>query len=284
MSLSKGWPAPAKINRFLHITGRRSDGYHLLQTLFHLLDFGDTLDFDITATGEISTLFSIPGVPTEANLIVRAARLLQQQSQSKHGVAINLIKRLPMGGGLGGGSSDAATTLVALNHLWDCGFSQQALAHMGATLGADVPVFVMGHTAWGEGIGDQLTPVDLEEEWFLVLIPPIHISTADIFSAQELTRDCSAIKIRAFLEGIGTNVCQPVATKRYPELGRAVEWLAHYGDARMTGTGAAIFAPFQSYDAAKQVEALIPSEWRSFVAQGCNVSPLQHRLTQAQAG
>lgn len=272
------WPAPAKLNLFLHITGRRADGYHLLQSVFQFLDYCDDIHFTVRADGAIIRGSELPGVPAEQDLVVRAARLLQQASGSPLGAEIRVVKRLPMGGGLGGGSSDAATTLVALNHLWSCGLSSLELAALGLRLGADVPVFIHGHAAWAEGVGEQLTPVELPEPWFLVLIPAVSVSTAEIFGAAELTRNSPPITIRAFLAGEGGNVCETVVRSRYPAVAAALDWLGQYGTARMTGTGACVFAAFESEVLAQQAFAQRPDEWHGFVARGRNRSPLHERL------
>lgn len=280
MTAAPSWPAPAKINLFLHITGRRDDGYHLLQTAFQFLDYGDELMFEVRDDGQVNRLVEVPGVPAGQDLIVRAARCLQQQSGTSLGVDIRINKHLPMGGGLGGGSSDAATTLVALNHLWQLGFSQQRLADIGLGLGADVPVFVHGRAAWAEGVGEHLTPLELPQSWFLVVIPPCHVPTAEIFSDSQLTRDSQSIKIPAFLAGQGENVCEPVVRKRFPDVDKALNWLANFSPARMSGTGACVFAPFNSEAEAQRVMAQMPGEWQGFVAKGLNRSPLLARLAK----
>ena len=280
MTAAPSWPAPAKINLFLHITGRRDDGYHLLQTAFQFLDYGDELMFEVRDDGQVNRLVEVPGVPAGQDLIVRAARCLQQQSGTSLGVDIRINKHLPMGGGLGGGSSDAATTLVALNHLWQLGFSQQRLADIGLGLGADVPVFVHGRAAWAEGVGEHLTPLELPQSWFLVVIPPCHVPTAEIFSDSQLTRDSQSLKIPAFLAGQGENVCEPVVRKRFPDVDKALNWLANFSPARMSGTGACVFAPFNSEAEAQRVMAQMPGEWQGFVAKGLNRSPLLARLAK----
>ena len=268
------WPAPAKLNLFLHLTGRRADGYHELQTLFQFLDFGDSLKFEWREGAEIRLMDSLDNVEQQNNLIFRAARLLQTTCNIHSGVDIYLKKRLPMGGGLGGGSSDAATTLVVLNSLWQCGLNKQQLAALGLQLGADVPVFIGGHAAWAEGVGEKLTVAFPPEPWYLVVKPDCHVSTAEIFSSGELTRDCEAITISRFLSGEGRNVCEPVVCKRHPEVAQALDWLSQYGDARMTGTGACVFVSFDSQAQAQLVADVLPDDWQGFVAKGCNVSPL----------
>ena len=268
------WPAPAKINLFLHITGQRSDGYHELQTAFQFLDYCDQLQFEVTERTAIHLLTPIAGVDNKNNLIVRAATMLQQHAQIKQGVDIALEKHLPMGGGLGGGSSNAATTLVALNKLWNCQLSTDDLAQLGLILGADIPVFIHGSAAWAEGVGEILTPISPPEPWYTVIIPDCHISTAKIFSSPELTRNCEPITISRFLSGEGRNVCEDVVKKHYPPVSEALEWLAQYAKPRMTGTGACVFADFGSQTQAQQVVDNLPEGWQGFVAKGCNHSPL----------
>lgn len=274
------WPAPAKLNLMLHITGRRDDGYHLLQSVFQFLDYGDEITIATRDDGMIRRLNELPGVDAEQDLVVRAARLLQQQSGSTLGADIRVDKLLPMGGGLGGGSSDAATVLVALNRLWGTGLSLEQLAVLGLQLGADVPVFVHGQAAWAEGVGEILQPVELPEPWYLVIIPPVEVSTAEIFSDPQLTRDCQAIKIRDFLAGQGGNVCQPVASRHYPEIAQALAWLGQFASAKMTGTGSCIFAAFDTEAQAQEVYRQLPEGWRGFVAKGSNRSALQRRLAE----
>ena len=270
------WPAPAKLNLFLHITGQRDDGYHLLQTVFQFLDFGDCLRFTLCDDGQVQRHSDLPGVKPAEDLVVRAARLLQQACNTTQGVEIDVDKRLPLGGGLGGGSSDAATTLVALNYLWQCGLDQMALTRLGLQLGADVPVFIQGQAAWAEGVGEQLTPVDLPEPWFVVLCPPITVSTAEVFSAPQLRRDCPPITIRDFLAGGDVeNVCEPLVRKRYPEVDAALRDLGAYAPARMTGTGACVFAAFDKETAARQAYDALATKWPGFVARGLNTSPLR---------
>lgn len=271
-------PAPAKLNLMLHILGRRADGYHELQTLFQFLDFGDELGFALRTDGEIRLHTPIDGVPHDSNLIVRAARLLQQNSGCSLGADIWLDKRLPMGGGIGGGSSDAATTLLGLNHLWQLGCSEDQLAALGLSLGADVPVFVRGHAAFAEGVGEKLQAVTLTEPWFLVAIPQVFVSTAEVFSDPELTRDTPPIKVRSLLEGGGHNDCQPVVQKRYPEVHNALILLNKFVPARLTGTGACVFGSFPNRDDADKVARQLPATLPSFVAQGRNISMLQRKL------
>lgn len=274
-------PAPAKLNLFLHITGRHADGYHLLQTLFQFLDHGDTLHFTPRADGQLHLQPELPGVATEDNLIIRAARLLQQASGTMQGADIQLDKRLPMGGGIGGGSSDAATTLVGLNHLWQTSLSLDQLAELGLTLGADVPVFVRGRAAWAEGVGEQLTPVELDEPWYLVVVPPCQVSTAEIFSDERLTRDTPAITLAAFREHGGRNDCLPVVTARYTEIRNTLILLNKFCEAKMTGTGSCLFGAFPNEREADKVRARLPATLQAFVAKGCNVSPLHALLDKA---
>ncbi|WP_296220715.1 4-(cytidine 5'-diphospho)-2-C-methyl-D-erythritol kinase [Pseudomonas sp. UBA2684] len=275
-------PAPAKLNLMLHILGRRADGYHELQTLFQFLDYADELHFALRDDGEIHLHSDIPGVPHDSNLIVRAARQLQQQSQCTLGADIWLDKRLPMGGGIGGGSSDAATTLLGLNHLWQLAWDEDRLAALGLSLGADVPVFVRGRAAFAEGVGERLTPVALTEPWFLVAIPQVLVSTAEVFSDPELTRDTPPIKVRSLLEGGGRNDCQPVVEKRYPDVRNALILLNKFVPTRLTGTGACVFGSFPNQDDADKVARQLPATLPSFVAQGRNISML-HRKLQALA-
>lgn len=271
-------PAPAKLNLFLHITGRRADGYHELQTLFQFLDHADELGFALREDGEIHLRTPIDGVPHDSNLIVRAARLLQQESGTTLGADIWLDKRLPMGGGIGGGSSDAATTLLGLNHLWQTGLDEDRLAALGLRLGADVPVFVRGRAAFAEGVGEQLQAVELSEPWFLVAVPQVFVSTAEVFSAPELTRHTPPIKVRSLLEGGGHNDCQPVVEARYPEVRNALILLNKFVPARLTGTGACVFGSFPNRDDADKVARQLPATLPSFVAQGRNISMLHRRL------
>lgn len=277
------WPAPAKLNLFLHVCGRRADGYHLLQTVFQLLDFGDVLRFAPRPDGAIRRVKDLPGVPADDDLCVRAARLLQAATGTTQGVDIELDKRLPLGGGLGGGSSDAATTLVALNALWDTGLDTPALARLGLQLGADVPVFVHGLSSWGEGVGERLSPVELGSMWYLVLFPAVHVATGRVFAAPELTRNTPQITMSAFRAGRVRNDCEPVVRALYPEVAQALDWLAEFGKARLTGTGGCVFAAFASEQDAQAVCAQVPAPWRAFVARGVDVSPLRLALERRAA-
>lgn len=271
-------PAPAKLNLMLHIVGRRADGYHELQTLFQFLDHGDELGFRLRADGEIRLHTALPGVDHDSNLIVRAARLLQRASGCSLGADITLLKRLPMGGGIGGGSSDAATTLLGLDHLWQLHLGEDRLAALGLTLGADVPVFVRGRAAFAEGVGERLQPVDLPEPWFLVIAPQVSVSTAEIFADPELTRNTPAITVRSLLAGGGHNDCQPIVEKRYPEVRNALSLLNKFVPTSMTGTGACVFGSFPNEGEADKVRRQLPDTLPSFVAHGRNVSMLHRSL------
>ena len=266
--------SPAKLNLMLHITGRRADGYHLLQTVFQFIDLSDRMTFELIEAPTISRSMSQTPVAESDDIILRAARLLQSRYRLARGIKISIDKHIPIGGGLGGGSSNAATTLLALNQLWDLGLSVQTLARIGLELGADVPVFVHGFAAWADGIGEALTPIELPEPHYLVIHPNINVSTAEIFSARELTRNCDAITIRAFLAGSGINVCETVVRKRYLEVGETLDWLNQFAEARMTGTGACIYASFDSREAAERVKSRVPLNWQSFVARGMNHNPV----------
>jgi 4-diphosphocytidyl-2-C-methyl-D-erythritol kinase len=278
------WPAPAKLNLFLHITGRRPDGYHELQTLFQLIDLCDTVSLSVTDDGRIERPAGPEGVDPDSDLTVRAAKALQAATGSRAGASIRITKRIPMGGGLGGGSSDAATVLLALNHLWNCGLPVDELARLGLPLGADVPVFVRGSSAWAEGVGEQLVPVELPERWYVVIHPGVAVPTRDVFQSPELTRNTPVITIRAFFGpegGSGSrNDCEPVVRARYPEVADALNWLGNFAPARLTGTGSCIFAAFGSAIDAERVAARAPDRWRAFVARGLNVSPV-HALLRA---
>jgi len=271
------WPAPAKLNLMLRITGRRADGYHELQTVFQFLDLCDELSFRIRQDQSIRCT-GIPELDDDNNLIIHAARLLQANTHTHLGCDIHIHKILPMGGGLGGGSSDAATTLLALNRLWSTGLEIAQLAELGLQLGADVPVFVHGQSAWAEGIGEEISPISLPEPWFLVLTPAVHVSTSEIFCDSRLTRDADRIKIRDFLAGQHDNNCLPIVRNRYPEVGDALDWLGNYADARLTGTGACIFAAFQSQQEAEALLNKAPAGLTGFVARGLNQSPVKALL------
>jgi 4-diphosphocytidyl-2-C-methyl-D-erythritol kinase len=269
--------SPAKINLFLHITGRREDGYHELQTLFQLLDWGDSLSFTANNSGEITLRGMDLNIPTTENLIFRAASLLQRGDT---GVDILVQKRIPAGAGLGGGSSNAATTLLALNHLWQLKLPRDELQALGATLGADVPVFVGGRTAWAEGIGEVLTTVDLEQRWYVIITPCCHVSTSQIFSHLQLTRNTSPIKMAAFFEGYSRNDCQQLVRTLYPAVDESLSWLNRFGEARLTGTGSSVFAGFGTESEARVVLQQLPGQWTGVVARGLNQSPVTASLDQ----
>ncbi|HQS57875.1 MAG TPA: 4-(cytidine 5'-diphospho)-2-C-methyl-D-erythritol kinase [Gallionellaceae bacterium] len=275
-------PAPAKLNLFLHVVGRRADGYHLLQTLFRFIALNDTLHFTLRNDGEVRRINALEGVPAEQDLCVRAARKLQQETGSKLGVDILLEKRIPMGGGLGGGSSDAATTLLALNKLWNLGLSRVRLMQLGLSLGADVPVFIFGENAFAEGVGEQLQAFSLPDAWYVVLFPPVHVPTAQIFSHPELTRDSISITIRAL--PIGQNLStvawlgndlQSTVCKLYPKVAHYLEILGNFAPAMMTGSGACVFAEFASEAEARKVLLALPEEIQGVVAQGLQQHPLR---------
>jgi len=269
------YPAPAKLNLFLHIMGRRIDGYHNLQTLFQFIDYSDILYFSVRKDGQLSCQSTAKNLPPEQDLSLKAARLLKESSGTALGIDIQVEKKLPMGGGLGGGSSDAATTLLALNQLWNLKFSTGKLIQLGVQLGADVPFFVQGHAAWAEGIGEKLTPVTLEEPWFLVICPHCHVSTAKIFSDSALTRDTLTTTISAFFAGQTRNDCEFIVCRQYPQVAKALNWLNQFSPARMTGTGACIFARFDTEIEAQTVLNQLPASeiGQGFIAQGKNVSP-----------
>jgi 4-diphosphocytidyl-2-C-methyl-D-erythritol kinase len=267
--------APAKLNLFLHITARRADGYHCLQTLFQLLDYGDQLHFTLRHDKVItshSTLDELKQLPFEHELCYRAAQLLQKNTSTSFGVDIRIDKKIPLGGGLGGGSSNAATTLLVLNELWQLSLSQDQLAELGLQLGADVPVFVRGYSAWGEGIGEKLQPVELPEMWYCVIHPGVSVSTAQIFQDPLLTRNQPPITIADFLTGRCVNVCEPVVRRIYPEVDHAIHWLSQYQPARLTGTGACLFACFEEQSEALAVQNNVPSQWSCFVARATHRS------------
>lgn len=271
-------PAPAKLNLWLHIIGRRADGYHELETVFQFLEHGDELSFAVRQDGVIRLHSDLQAVPHDSNLIVRAARALQAQSGTALGADIWLNKVLPMGGGIGGGSSDAATTLLGLAHLWQLNWNEDSLATLGLSLGADVPVFVRGHAAFAQGIGEQLTPVDPEEPWYVVLVPQVSVSTVEIFSHPQLTRDSLPLKMRPVPEGNSRNDCQPVVEQSYPEVRNALNSLGKFTEARLTGTGSCVFGAFPSKAEADKVLALLSATQTGFVAKGSNVSMLHRKL------
>ncbi|EST16922.1 4-(cytidine 5'-diphospho)-2-C-methyl-D-erythritol kinase [Pseudomonas putida S610] len=271
-------PAPAKLNLWLHIIGRRADGYHDLETVFQFLDHGDELSFAVREDGVIRLHSDLDTVPHDSNLIVRAARQLQAQSGTPLGADIWLNKVLPMGGGIGGGSSDAATTLLGLAHLWQLDWDEDRLAALGLGLGADVPVFVRGHAAFAQGVGEQLTPVDPEQPWYVVLVPQVSVSTAEIFSHPQLTRDSLPLKMRPVPKGNSRNDCQPVVEQNYPEVRNALNSLGKFTEARLTGTGSCVFGAFPSKAEADKVLALLSATQTGFVAKGSNISMLHRKL------
>jgi len=273
------WPAPAKLNLFLHVIGRRPDGYHELQTVFQLIDLCDTVTVAVRADGSIERPEGPADVPPDSDLVVRAARALQATSGTRLGATLRVRKRIPMGGGLGGGSSDAATTLLALNRLWDCRLGIEELARLGLPLGADVPVFVKGFSAWAEGVGERLTPLELPQRWYVIIHPGVGVSTRAVFQSPELTRNSPLITIRAFFEAGGCNDCEPVVRARYPEVAAALDWLSRHAPARLTGTGSCIFASCATAIEAERIAARVPDEWASFVARGLNISPAHRSLT-----
>jgi 4-diphosphocytidyl-2-C-methyl-D-erythritol kinase len=278
------WPAPAKLNLFLHVTGRRADGYHELQTLFQIVDLADTIVIRVREDGLIERPEGPAEVPAESDLAVRAARALKAASGTSLGATLRVLKRIPQGGGLGGGSSDAATTLLALNELWNCGLVRDDLAVLGLPLGADVPVFIKGLSAWGEGIGERLTPVELPERWYLIVHPGCAVSTRSVFQSPELTRNSPLITIRALFESGGRNDCEPVVRRLCPEVGEALDWLGRIAPARLTGTGSCVFAAFESAIEAERLAARVPDRWKSAVARGLNASPVLGRLGQERGG
>ena len=279
-------PAPAKLNLFLHVTGRRDDGYHLLQSVFQLIDRCDLLHFETRNDEQIIRSTELADVPAESDLIIRAARLLQAAAREKGmaarcGATIAIEKRLPLGGGLGGGSSDAATTLIALNHLWETGFSRQELMTLGLQLGADVPFFVFGENAFAEGVGEALQAIETPECWYVVIEPGVQVPTARIFSDPELTRDSKPVRITDFSNAsnsYGKNDLQAVATRLFPPIAKAIEWLGKFGEARMTGSGACVFCPFEREEQADEVLSQLPADWTAWKARAMRRHPLAHLL------
>jgi 4-diphosphocytidyl-2-C-methyl-D-erythritol kinase len=276
------WPAPAKLNLFLHILGRRADGYHELQSCFQFVDLCDEISLQVRPDGEIRRLTDIIDVAAESDLCVRAARALQRASGTRLGVDISLAKRIPIGGGLGGGSSDAATCLVALNHLWHLNRSTDELAALGLELGADVPVFVRGRVAWAEGVGERITPLYASlappEPNYLILKPNVFVGTAGVFQDPDLTRNTAPITIHGFLATGGRNDCLDVVRRRYPEVARAFEWLSRFGPARLTGTGACVFLACENESRGREILREVPAAWTAYLARGLNDSPLLERL------
>ena len=272
------WPAPAKLNLFLHLVGRRADGYHLLQTVFQLLDWGDEIGLRVRADGEIRRTEGPDDVPPESDLAIRAARALKAETGCPLGADIAVRKQIPQGGGFGGGSSDAATVLVGLNALWDTGLDEDALVRIGLGLGADVPVFVRGHTAWAEGIGERLSPLALGTRWFLVVDPGVCVPTAELFQAPDLTRDAPSATMPDFVSGkLHGNAFEPVLRRRAPAVDEAFEALQRFGRAQLTGTGGGVFVAFDSREPAQAARAALPERWRAWVCEGVDVSPLKIR-------
>jgi 4-diphosphocytidyl-2-C-methyl-D-erythritol kinase len=278
------WPAPGKLNLCLHVVGRRADGYHLLQTAFQFIDLCDEIRFWQRPAGVIERLGEVPGVPADLDLTVRAARLLAEGRSISSGVGIEVGKNLPMQGGVGGGSSDAATVLVALNELWGLGLDLETLTGLGLRLGADVPVFVRQQAAWAEGVGEILTPAEFPEAIYLLVRPDAAVATAEIFKAPELTRDSPVITIRGFLMTGGRNDCEPVVRRRYPAVAEALDWIGQFGPARLTGTGSCVFAAMPDEQAARAALGRLPGRWRGWVVRGLNRSPLAERLSLEQRG
>ena len=285
MSDARPWPAPAKLNLLLHILGRRPDGYHELQTCFQFVDLCDDIHIGVRSDGQIRRLRGADGVSADADLCVRAARALQSASGCGLGADIDVVKRIPMGAGLGGGSSDAATCLVALNRLWGMDLPTADLAALGLALGADVPVFVHGRAAWAEGVGERLTPLfpplALRESNYLILKPNVSVSTAQVFQDAELTRNSPPITIHGFLASGGRNDCLAVVRRGYPEVARALDWLSAFGHARLTGTGACVFVELESMDRGREIVRMLPPAVDAFLVRGLNDSPLLERLSAA---
>jgi 4-diphosphocytidyl-2-C-methyl-D-erythritol kinase len=272
------WPAPAKLNLMLRVTGQRNDGYHLLQTVFQFIDLCDWITFHPVADGCVRLARPTPGVPEYDDLTVRAANLLKKETGCRQGVLIEMEKNLPMGGGLGGGSSDAATVLVVLNQLWGLQLSIEKLMELGLSLGADVPVFVFGHSSWGEGIGEKLEKITIPENWIVVIKPHCHVNTKEIFSAKDLTRNSKSIKIADFIAGQHQNDCLEVVCRHYPPVKEALDDLSGFSEARLTGTGACVFAEFESEQAAANAYASLSNRWQAYLVRGVNESPLYSRL------
>lgn len=272
------WPAPAKLNLMLRITGRRADGYHLLQTVFRIIDLCDWLTFYPAEDGSVRLVNPTPGVPEQDDLVVKAANLLKTHTGYQGGVVIDLEKKLPMGGGLGGGSSDAATVLLVLNKLWRLGLEESELIDLGLQLGADVPIFVFGRSAWGEGVGESLQQINLPEKWYVIIKPDCHVNTGKVFSSEGLTRNSKAITIADFIEGVSSNDCEKVVRESYPEVDKALAELSVFSRARLTGTGACVFAELNSQVEASGICSALSGKWNAFVAKGCSDSPLRMKL------
>ena len=276
------WPAPAKLNLFLHITGRLANGYHSLQTNFQFLDYGDSLSFGINESDNVTVSPPVDGVALEENLIYRAAMMLKPYSDNKVGADIHLTKILPMGAGLGGGSSDAATTLVALNHLWNINLSIEKLAELGLSLGADVPIFVKGFAAFAQGVGEDLTPITPPQPWYLVIWPGVSVCTKEIFNLPQLPRNTPEITLAQLATATLKNDCQEVTKNRHPEVASALDWLIQYAPAKMTGTGSCVFGGFSSRADATVALEKLPKNMHGFVAKGVNISPLASTLSDRQ--
>ena len=273
------WPAPAKLNLFLRIVGRRDDGYHLLQTVFRLLDWGDEVRLRVREDGAIVRSAGDPGIAPDDDLVVRAARALQRATGSPLGAEIALAKRIPVGAGLGGGSSDAATTLLALNELWDTRWPRERLAGLALALGADVPLFVHGRSAWAEGVGERLTPLQLPPRWYVILDPRVHVATAALFQAPELTRNAAPATIPCFVSGTVTdNAFEPVARARHAQVAAALDWLGRFGKARLSGSGGAVFLECEDEAGAREIALQAPPQFTVIVAEGVNASPVEEAL------
>lgn len=283
IDLSTRWPSPAKLNLFLYINGRTENGYHELQTLFQFVDHGDELTIQANDSGEITISPEIEGVPLQDNLIWKAATALQRYAKCSYGAHIDLHKILPMGGGIGGGSSNAATTLVALNYLWQTHFSDDELAEIGLALGADVPVFVRGFAAFAEGVGEKLSPAHPDEKWYLVVRPNVSIATADIFGHPDLPRNTPKRDLETLLNTPSVNDCEKIVRMLYPEVDKQLSWLLQYAPSRLTGTGSCVFAEFSSKSEAETILAQLSDKVSAFVAQGRNISPLKETLAEYQS-
>lgn len=278
----KGWgekyPAPAKLNLMLRIVGQRADGYHLLQTVFQFIDLCDWINFQSVDDGRVYLQETLAGVAEADDLTIRAANLLKAETGCDLGVCIAVEKNIPMGGGLGGGSSDAATTLVVLNKLWGLNLSTEKLMTLGLSLGADVPIFVYGHSAWAEGVGEKINKIIVPEQWVVVIKPDCHVNTGEIFSAKELTRDSKSIKIADFIAGQHQNDCVEVVCQRYPSVQNALVDLSEFSEARLTGTGACVFAQFDSEESATSAYQSLKAKWQIYLVKGINQSPLFSKL------
>lgn len=277
-------PAPAKLNLFLQITGQRADGYHELQSVFQFIDLQDEITFTQRDDTRIIRTSDNPDIPVEHDLVLRAARLLAEHHDIPHGVDIGIHKRIPMGAGLGGGSSDAATVLHALNRIWDLQIDTPQLATLGLSLGADVPIFVHGHAAWAEGVGEILTPMSPPESWYLLVVPPVHVSTAAVFRHPALTRNSAPIRISDFLEGAAYNTLEPVVREVYPDIDACLNWLQQYGRPMLTGTGAGSFITVDTETKAQELASNVPEPWQAFAVKGMNRSPLLESIEKFDNG